>query len=109
MPRLIDADVLYSRFENEYKVSYKNAMSTMSDYWRGICDGVDWGCLRINKAPTIEAEPVRHRSWVIKTHDDGYGEFNVKHCPDCDAGLPPEFEANYCYWCGAKMDGGEKE
>lgn len=63
----------------------------------------------IESAPTIEAEPVRHRTWVIKTHDDGYGEFNVKHCPDCDAGLPPEFEANYCYWCGAKMDGGKNE
>lgn len=63
----------------------------------------------INKAPAVDAEPVRHRTWVIKTHDDGYGEYKLKHCPDCDKALPTEFDANYCYWCGAKMDGKEKE
>lgn len=62
----------------------------------------------IRDAPTIEAEPVRHRTWVIKTHNYGYGEFEAKHCPDCDRALPTEYDANYCPNCGAKMDGKEK-
>lgn len=111
--RLIDADVLYSRFENEYKVSYKNAMSTMSDYRRGICDGIDWGCLIINKVPTIEAEPLRRGEWDASgryTFPDG--SLAVR-CSECGCDLEEheykEYWWHYCPVCGAKMDGGEKE
>lgn len=57
---------------------------------------------------TIEKLNRCYRTWVIKTHDDGYGAYQIKHCPDCDRGLPVEYDADYCPKCGAKMDGGKK-
>lgn len=105
--RLIDAEDLYSRFEDEYKVSYKKAMATLSDYWRGIHDGIDWGCLRIIKAPAIEAEPLRHGKW-LPTNDE-----NKKQCSRCEVihliAQYPNGDKNYCPNCGAKMDGGGEE
>lgn len=109
--RLIDVDFVYGQIEKEKKdivIPDPYSKCKNSEYDIGYNNALTMAKSIAKKAPTIEAEPVRHRAWVIKTHDYGYGEFKFKHCPDCDAGLPPEFEANYCYWCGAKMDGGIK-
>lgn len=87
--RLIDSDWLLDKLSSDNPAN-------MEDYYYNA----------IKEAPTIEAEPVRHRTWVIKIHDDGHVAYQAKHCPDCDRGLPVEYDADYCPKCGAKMDGG---
>ena len=60
----------------------------------------------IHKAPTIEAEPVRHASWKY------YHKKGIAVCTDCsfERNLDDNFgHAVSCPNCGAKMDGGEKE
>lgn len=102
MPRLIDADALSQKWQDVLKEKADEKDSVAYQTFELFID-------RLKDEPTIEAEPVRHRTWVIKTHDDGYGAYQVKHCPDCDRGLPVEYDADYCPKCGAKMDGGKKE
>lgn len=41
--------------------------------------------------------------WVSKRHDDGYGEFTLWHCSQCD--VPSANKRNFCHYCGAKMEG----
>lgn len=97
--RLIDTEQTEKRWFTELHGNFKD------DYAKGFQAGL----LAVIRQEAIEAEPVRHRTWVIKTHDDGYGEFEIKHCPDCDRGLPTEYDATYCPNCGAKMDGKESK
>lgn len=56
----------------------------------------------IKKAPTIEAEPVRHGYWIPREHDDGFGAYMMNHCSECDT-LEAKSE-KFCRECGAKMD-----
>ena len=59
----------------------------------------------INRQPTVEAEPVVHGMWI----DGG--------CSNCGAYIPTdsfwdyisERECEFCYSCGAKMDGGVRK
>lgn len=53
----------------------------------------------VNRAPTVEAEPVRHRKWV--KNDNG-----TYSCSECKSWIPNEqhYYARYCLFCGAKMD-----
>jgi hypothetical protein len=78
-------------------------------------DAIDYGWLvfaeevrkQIKKAPTIEAEPVRHGRWVAH-HKAGN---NWCECSVCGErvlwGVLNYY--NYCSCCGAKMDGGADE
>lgn len=53
--------------------------------------------------PTIEAEPVRHGRWNIRTFDlprEGY------YCSEC--GTVEWHTSRFCPNCGAKMDGGDE-
>jgi len=57
----------------------------------------------IEKAPTIEAEPVRHGKWIYNGSLLDREYFN---CSECDAGLSiVGGKPNYCPRCGARMDG----
>ncbi len=62
----------------------------------------------VNRAPTVDAEPVRRGQWIII---DGFTE-----CSECGA-IPAYWEATpgnpygyapYCHSCGAKMERGDK-
>lgn len=59
----------------------------------------------LEKAPTIDAEPVKHGKWI---DPEGIHEW---HCSLCD-GIAPndgyDSGANYCDECGAKMEKGEE-
>lgn len=53
----------------------------------------------IQRAPAVDAEPVRHGKWLYgiwETYPDGHV------CDQCRTGYPIRF--NYCPNCGAKMD-----
>ena len=64
--------------------------------------------LRIDNAPTVEAEPIKRGRWIRKESKRSYWF----ECSEC--GYPPpldkfkrEWFSNYCPNCGARMDGGE--
>ena len=86
--RLIDADALMELANN-----HKNKVVDANDIARFI---------------TIEAEPVRHGRWIDPEDNDGHTEWHCSYCGDVvctTCGYPG---ANYCSFCGAKMDGGKE-
>lgn len=94
--RLIDADELSC----EIKEASKEA-----GFYRPIYEGF---LNTINRSPTIEAEPVRHGKCIP---DDNYwldyNYWGVGNCNLCGAIL--KITDNYCFNCGAKMDGGDND
>ena len=100
MARLIDADA-FEVFE----------FSSKSE---DFADGVLYVLDKSDEAPTIEAEPVRHGRWVPLSYDgytNGYPVYDEWECSECHFACEGEGEPplNYCPYCGAKLDGGEKE
>ena len=66
----------------------------------------------LTKAPTIEAEPVKHGEWVEwwpPKHMILTGEEMLYRCSVCDAKYSDKENMRFCPWCGAKMDGGEAD
>lgn len=113
--RLIDADFVCERIEKEIKdivipepyADWKN-----SEYDIGYNNALTMAESIAKKAPTIEAEPVRHGEWKIKT-DDYDCEYIMCSC--CKEEFYPADEdtvdtkPNYCPNCGAKMEGKEPD
>lgn len=95
--RLIDADALKQKFTMVTKQYKPNAIMERAAI---LLEDVD-------KAPTIEAEPVRHGK-LLRT--EAYP--HRLYCSECFKTLIPNeeicFEKNefpkYCMYCGAKMD-----
>lgn len=92
MVRYIDADELIAKLKKQY--------------------GEDWQCtvnlsdigMTIYYAPTADVVEVKHGEWV----------YNVKYysCSICAGkrfNLLLGTDAEYCPYCGAKMDGGKTE
>lgn len=54
--------------------------------------------------PTVDAVPVVHGWWI--QNDNG-----TWSCNRCHSWIPDEqhYYAQYCLYCGSKMDGGRKE
>lgn len=100
--RLIDADALMESFGCKDATKYgnktteqrNNSYSTMMMY--EIANLID-------DAPTIDAEPVRHGTWIL--HADGSGT-----CMECGSRQKHVWDYDnwqrYCGCCGAKMDRG---
>ena len=56
---------------------------------------------RIELAPTIEAEPIRHGRW----DNSPTGNKNYKYCSECGGCFyMPSPKVIYCPYCSAKMD-----
>lgn len=89
MGRLIDADkavnVIAELIEQEW--GYEGIKEDV----KGIFE----------KAPTVDAEPVKHGKWG-EPFRNIYGE-KVYTCPECSYLVLKK--ENYCPNCGAKMDG----
>lgn len=94
--RLIDADA----FE------VVTAQGVSMDF----ADGMQYVLEMLDKAPTIEAEPVRRGKYVLLY--DTYGPMVCSECggeaPSISMGSEYE-ESQYCPSCGAKMDGKEPD
>ena len=57
--RLIDADALLQEIDGIYKRHYANSTyQFIHDFFRAMLR-------RVNKTPTIKAEPVKHATWVL--------------------------------------------
>lgn len=65
--------------------------------------------MRVRKAPTVDAEPVRHGEWIDKRSFLYGGCINHWECSVC--GYGQNGGSNYCPNCGAKMktDGGKQD
>ena len=62
----------------------------------------------INDAPTVDAVPVKHGHWIEKRKKTFFeGLYEVEFVCSC-CGNVVYGEDKYCFDCGAKMDGGEK-
>lgn len=92
--RLIDADALLSEVEKAY--SYEDKRGQLG-----------YTVSSIKKAPTIEAEPVRHGRWIEKR--------TIAYCSCCHVHWTKSFITSlrntykYCPNCGARMDGESKK
>lgn len=99
--RLIDAHALWDKAEEMYihirGEKYAPVMAVPAHV--------------INNAPTIEAEPVRHGTWIGIEYDgyaDGCPVYDLWECSECNHEHKGEEDTltDYCPNCGAKMDGG---
>lgn len=96
--RLIDADALYDKAEENYK--------TASGFYRPIYKGfVD----DIADAPTVDATPVVHGRWNIPFISGTKRTNPFCYCTNCCYPVAPKRESKYCPNCGAKMDSPEKD
>ncbi len=84
--RLIDADALL-KASRIGKVLYFN--DTATDGYTDVLLAVE-----VERAPTIEAEPVKHGKWIRYN-----GEYICSECHRCNSTM-----TFYCPNCGAKMD-----
>ena len=100
--RPIDADALHADFINDLLcIKFGSALQGTPRSDIDILNVLE----RIEEAPTIEAEPVRHGEWL----DSG-----INGTVSCSLCMFTDFFANqnrvmlfkYCPGCGAKMDGG---
>jgi len=103
--RLINADELIEVFRSlalmrsgEYQESFTNVDGNRS---MEIACAEDY----VNKAKTIDAEPVKHAHWTVIALDC-VDELATLKCSRC--GIEREVEdgyiPDYCEGCGAKMD-----
>ena len=92
MPRLIDSEKL-----------------GLTDFEIVMCDGDYKEALKmvlgkIEDAPTVDAEPVRHGHW-INHFDDLFPEESTQECSVCHAEqMGTMLNDNYCPNCGARMN-----
>lgn len=106
MPRLIDSDELIDELEEELEYSFPNMTDTVQSAMKSA---FRIAIRRVKKAPTIEAESVRHGKW-------NFGEIgpigqSVK-CSECGWGCNNVNQIvwmrylghKFCGNCGAKMD-----
>ena len=98
MPRLIDADELMKKARRMYGESEVFSIDPVGLRAVLLDD--------IYRAPTIDAEPVRHGRWVaVPSFDVMTGK--AYKCSECNKMRYGSFMPNYCQNCGAKMDGGK--
>ena len=102
--RLINADDLIKAFEalalmsGEYQESFTNVDGNRS---------MEIKCAEdiVNKAKTIDAEPVKHAHWV-SWEDEYEDEYKCSACGGTQFfAMTPQMEGwEYCPHCGAKME-----
>lgn len=87
--RMIDANALKTSFEEDGHLS-----SYIEEF--------------IDNAPTIDDEPVRHGHWIKVLGGNGLvSTIRCSECDNCDNSY--YIPGNYCWFCGAKMDGGKDD
>ena len=104
MARLIDADELMKKF---YDIEF-NAKHELFGESRDLAlEGLKHLKKALKGMPTID--PVKHGQWVqISEYDtDDYANFQCSLCKYGDTHTKNTV-VNYCWHCGAKMDGEAK-
>ena len=61
----------------------------------------------VNALPPVDAVPVRHGRWIIRTRHEHYPSgraYEELVCPFCGK-VDHNGDGNFCGYCGARMDG----
>lgn len=104
MAEFIDREALREAFENA-------DADVVEEYEDGTCD---WGFGRqnvlevINSVPAADVAPVRHGVWREGGYACGETEWQCSVCKETEWRTSAD-RLSYCPFCGAKMDGGEKD
>lgn len=97
--RLIDADALR-------KEMYHEAFETDSELqkWDSGC-WIRWKMFEnfIQKAPIVDAVPVKHGRWIKGGYACGENEYKCSACGETEWRTGCK-RMKYCMYCGAKMD-----
>lgn len=94
--RLIDADALKQEVLRIHEEHFKTSkLQFIHDFFKAIFR-------RINKAPTIDAELVKHGRWVERLVNIETLTTDL-FCSECKF-ASVNWRYNYCPNCGAKMD-----
>ena len=65
---------------------------------------LDWIAMDISVLPTLDAAPVAHAHWIKTFGNDGF--VSMLRCSKCgNAENSTYIPGNFCWFCGAKMDG----
>lgn len=94
MSKYVKFEEVFEKLQNETCLTFQQTMATLANI------------------PSADVEPVRHGRWI------DMGDF--EQCSCCKVTRPKEFQdyygnrviwlrTDYCPYCGAKMDGEEKE
>lgn len=84
-------DILYERF---YDTEYPSEHEALEQ--------------KINNIPAIDAVPVVHAHWIKTFNRDGF--VSTLRCSECGNSENSTYiPGNFCWFCGAKMDGGEDD
>lgn len=111
MGRLIDADALFSEMKEygAFAVKYSVGMSKDRIAESIVTQMRQQALQMVKDAPTVEAIPVVHGEWErISNRPKTY----IRRCSVCSRESYTCFSSrdyNFCPWCGARMDGKEKE
>ena len=72
------------------------------------CDTVNDAITVIKALPTVDAVPVVHGHWIKfgVSDKDGNQQYRCSVC-ECEEIHSPFVKVNYCWNCGARMDGKE--
>ena len=92
MGRLIDADELKKLIIKKLGIASEEFLLESE---KAVFEEID-------KAPTVEAEPVRHSIWIKR-------RFDMATCSCCGDRWGSTSIMKYCPSCGAKMNAQEKE
>ena len=70
--------------------------------WIIVINAIIWVAFVIFAIREIKGRRKRGK-WVLKTFDDGYGEYQLYECNRCGAVTAQRKSKNYCHNCGARM------
>lgn len=97
MTKYIEFEALKNRFAKRLVWLKKDIHD---EYSLGLYDGCEYDTKLIDEIPAADVAPVRHGRWIM--HDDEFGL--TCECSACH--IETMGDGNYCFNCGAKMDGG---
>ena len=95
------------------KDPYKKKRSLIERWIR--TSGIDILITVVKYFPAVEAEPVRHGTWVGLEYDgyaDGCPVYDLWECSECGEEVRGEDVPDthpWCHGCGTKMDGERKD
>lgn len=98
----IDKDLLLKDIGESVVFTVKSGF--ISPELRGARKIID----RIENAPTADVVEVKHGEWLKIVKDIGKGR-TLTHYKCSLCGVYVSDKTNYCYYCGAKMDGERRD
>ena len=87
----------------------KKLMSSMpakDNYAKGYDAAIGRTLIAIREVSAVNVQPAERGKWIWDSNAP-HREHGAYKCSNC--GCHSDFEENYCYNCGAKMEGGNED